>query len=425
MMIHMLDDPWAEHPVVNRRICHGGGGGSSYQVGQTPTVPDYSQYISAMTGVGNTLTGYGKDLYDWAKNAGVQVSQTADTVSKRAGDLADTAGQQYKDMMAKWKQTYEPLYDAQAADAQRMIGNLPQTEEQYAGKYAADVAQAFDASKAASDRQLRSYGLKAPSSGAAQLDTLASNQRRLGQVAAAEQGRLSARTEARGVAQQAIQSGLAFPQVANQASATELAAGNQQIGAPESAISTATGAYSPALSAYGVAYPYMQQWGQTMGTSYNQQLAGYNAQQQALQQKAKLDAESGGSGIGGILGGIAGTAAGSIMGPAGASIGSSLGSKIGGMFAKGGMIEDANFVHPDASPSNGAITDDVPARLNAGEFVLPKDVVAWMGEERLQKLIQTARGKREKNTIAEPDMAPAGAIDMQAPTFRSEGARVP
>ena len=428
-MTHTLYDPWAPHPVVNRHICHGGGGGGGEtKLSPTPSVPDYTQYIAAMTSIGNTVTGYGRDLYKWAQDAGIKIADVADKVGARAGELADAGATSYKEMMAKWKQTYEPLYDAQAADAQRMIGELPRTEEQYAGKYAAGVAQAFDASKAASDRQLRSYGLKAPSSGAAQLDTLASNQRRLGQVAAAEQGRLSARTEARDVAGRAIAAGTIYPQLAQQGSTLSLAAGNQQIGAPESAISTTTGAYSPSLSAFGVAYPYMKAWGDTMATSYNQGLAGWKAATDAQLQQQKLAQEAPGSGIGALAGSILGTAAGSFLGPMGASIGGKLGGSIGSAVtskAEGGIIDKSdNFVDPSTSPSEGAITDDVPAMLNAGEFVFPKDVVAWRGEQWMQKEIMKARKERESQTIAEPDMAPAGAITPTAPTFRSEGARV-
>lgn len=190
MTTHELFDPFAEHPVVNKHICFGSGGGTAaagYQTAQAPTVPDYSEYIKAMTSTGNTLQGYGAGLYNWAQNAGVSLAGTAADVSARAGDLAGQAGQNYTDLMAKWQQTYSPLYDAQAADAQRMIGNLPATEEQYAGKQQADVAQAFDASKAAQDRKLQSYGLKAPGSGASQLDAMVTNQRGLAQVAAGEQ----------------------------------------------------------------------------------------------------------------------------------------------------------------------------------------------------------------------------------------------
>ena len=196
--------------------------------------------------------------------------------------MADYGAGQYKEMMAKWKSTYGDIYDAQAADAKRMIGELPRTEEQYAGKYQADVAQAFDASREASERQLRSYGLKAPGSGSQRLDNMVSNQRGLAQVAAGEQGRLAARNEARTVAGQALESGKIFPTLGQQGFANALSAGNQQIGAPESAISTTVGAYSPALSSYQAAYPWMKQWGDTMATGYNQQLAGYNAYNNAM-----------------------------------------------------------------------------------------------------------------------------------------------
>ena len=399
----------AAPPIARRHLCYGGGGGSA------PAPPDYSQYISAMTGIGNTLTGYGSDLYNWAQQQGINVSGVADTVSQRAGDLADQGASTYKDTMANWQQTYGPLYQAQAADAQRMIGDLPNTENQYAGKYQADTAQAFDASKQASDRSLRAYGLKQPGGGATALDTLVSNQRGLATVAAGEQGRTAARNEARSVTGQALQSGLALPQVANQGSALAMSGGNQQVGAPESAISTTAGAYQPAISMYGTAMPYMKAWGDTMSNSYNQELAQY-----------KADQSSQGSGVGSMVGGLAGTVAGSFMGPVGTAVGGAIGTKLGSMVgAKGGAIQPERhaggdqMVDPSMSKSGGAITDDVPARLNVGEFVWPKDVVEWRGEAWMQKEIAKARKEREGNTVAEPDMAPAGAIDMQPPQFQS------
>ena len=55
--IHVLDDPWAPHPVVDRKtICYGGGGGDESPVGQAPnapSAPDYTQYIKAITDIGN------------------------------------------------------------------------------------------------------------------------------------------------------------------------------------------------------------------------------------------------------------------------------------------------------------------------------------------------------------------------------------
>ena len=65
---------------------------------------------------------------------------------------------------------------------------------------------------------------------------------------------------------------------------------------------------------------------------------------------------------------------------------------------------DGMGVPDGASPSRGGMPDDVPARLTAGEFVIPKDVVSWKGEEWFQKEIMKARQKK-----------------MQAPAQPSEG----
>lgn len=94
------------------------------------------------------------------------------------------------------------------------------------------------------------------------------------------------------------------------------------------------------------------------------------------------------------------------------SSGSSTGRTLGGStstkianWAEGGSIPNNNaptgddatvggFVSNELSPSAGAQTDDVDARLNAGEFVIPKDVAAWKGQEFFYKLMAQARKMR-------------------------------
>jgi hypothetical protein len=61
---------------------------------------------------------------------------------------------------------------------------------------------------------------------------------------------------------------------------------------------------------------------------------------------------------------------------------------------QGGGMTTGGRVPLQASPSQGQQTDDVPARLNAGEFVVPKDVAAWKGQEFFQKLIEQSRKAR-------------------------------
>lgn len=83
-------------------------------------------------------------------------------------------------------------------------------------------------------------------------------------------------------------------------------------------------------------------------------------------------------------------------------------------------LPDAGRPVPNAlSPSRGAVTDDIPAmidgqqpaRINSGEFILPKDVVAWKGQEWAQKEIEKAR-KGMSGATARPQNKPAGALPV-------------
>ena len=68
-------------------------------------------------------------------------------------------------------------------------------------------------------------------------------------------------------------------------------------------------------------------------------------------------------------------------------------------FAEGGAIPMS------ASPTNGQATDDVKAQLNAGEFIVPKDVASWYGEKFFQNLIAKAQNEKSKAT-AKPAIGP-------------------
>lgn len=62
--------------------------------------------------------------------------------------------------------------------------------------------------------------------------------------------------------------------------------------------------------------------------------------------------------------------------------------------ASGGNPTTGGFVPKQASPSGGRLQDDVPANLNEGEFVVPRDVAMWKGQEFFQKLIDQSRKAR-------------------------------
>lgn len=61
---------------------------------------------------------------------------------------------------------------------------------------------------------------------------------------------------------------------------------------------------------------------------------------------------------------------------------------------------DGGQISPQMSPSGGQQTDDVPANLNTDEFVVPKDVAKWKGEEFFHKMIADSRNKRHQMAAA-------------------------
>jgi len=77
-------------------------------------------------------------------------------------------------------------------------------------------------------------------------------------------------------------------------------------------------------------------------------------------------------------------------------------------------------VPQQASPSGGVNVDDVPANLNAEEFVIPRDVARWKGEEFWHKEIAKSRAARMK---AQQSVGPTAGPPQQPgqqPAFTSE-----
>ena len=86
-----------------------------------------------------------------------------------------------------------------------------------------------------------------------------------------------------------------------------------------------------------------------------------------------------------------------------------------GDYATGGAIPtgptQGGFVPQEASPSNGQQTDDIHASLNANEFVIPRDVSLWKGQEFFQKLIaQSRKNLAQAGARGQPAPAPQGPV---------------
>ena len=105
--------------------------------------------------------------------------------------------------------------------------------------------------------------------------------------------------------------------------------------------------------------------------------------------------------------------------------------------AEGGEVPDmegedpTRMVPPDASPTRGAAIDDVPARLTVGEFVIPKEVVDYKGQEFFQNLIKKTRKAIDVDSGGDgdvPDKPARAAITYapaEAPTYQSRTGAIP
>lgn len=159
-------------------------------------------------------------------------------------------------------------------------------------------------------------------------------------------------------------------------------------GAGTGAISGTNSTTATGTAARGAAAPFINSGtsaignaGNMMSNQHRGQMDVYNAQQNQS------------SGIGSALGIAAGLATSAIPGS------SLIGRGISAMFEDGGAVPIGS------SPSAGRRPDDVNAALTAGEFVIPKDVASWYGEQHLQKLIEKARHAKA-GAAAKPSVGP-------------------
>jgi hypothetical protein len=359
-----------------------------------PKAPDYGPLTDFLKTAMTYAQTNSTEMMDWAKKTyednkavGGQVIDWAMGQMDKQAAWSDADRQRYEDV-------YQPLEDQAAQRAQDYAS--PERQEFEAGKAEADVAAQFNQSRQASADRLEQFGVD-PSQvrqGALDLGTRvaeaaaqasAGNQTRFRTEQYGDQLMANAINTGKGYPAQTIAESSAAGQSANQATNTGLA-------------TTASGANTMGTSPTwaGLGMTGAASAGQMLNAGYQNKLAAFNANQQAS------------SGWGSALGLGASILTAPMTGG---------GSLVGSLFAaEGGAIPDDPMMHngipvpPEASPSGGAITDDVPAQingggpaqLNAGEFIIPKDVVSWIGEKGMQNFIMKARKE-----MGDPNQAPA------------------
>ena len=281
---------------------------------------------------------------------------------------------------------------------------LQAEEQEYqAGRAEADVAAQFEQARQSAQERLESYGVDPSQTRQGALDLGTRIAEAAAQSSAGNQTRQAVKDRGMALRSEAINVGRGYPAQIGAEEAGASASGNQAVNT--GLATTASGAQTMGTGQgwQGLGNQAIQGWGNILNAGFNNQLDSWKAEQEAS------------SGWGDILG----TALG-------------YGTKFMG-FAEGGAIPDDGMMLPEEmSPSGGAIPDDIPAeidngapaKLNAGEFVMPKDVVQWVGEKGMQQFILKARKEltgQNGERPAQPEMSPpgpqmegAGAIPLPA-----------
>jgi len=345
-----------------------------------PPPPDYTPVANASKESAEMAYKLGQEQLQWAKdqyaqNKGV-TDQVVDSFLQTQALNNDAAA---KDR-ARYEQIYQPLEDQLASDAKSYASDERKDLER--GRAVSNVAQQFDAQRQNAIRDLESYGVNPGSTRFAALDIGTRAQQAATQAAAANQSDQMVDATARALRSEAINVGRGYPgQIAGTYN-TALQSGSGAVNAGNT--TTATGAQT-----MGTAPQYMGLGNQAVGTWGNTLTQGYNAQMNQFNANQKAS-----SGWGSALG---------LLGSVGLSF-----------LADGGVPGDTpdGAVPTEASPTRGKAIDDVPARLTAGEFVVPKEAVNWYGQSHFYKLIERAQKEKEEmkqRTGAIPQIHPATA----------------
>ena len=355
-----------------------------------PPPPDYTPIAEASKEaaqysyeLGKLQLGYFKEQADQDRAFNTEIAKTLAN-TQAFNDAA--AREQY----ARYQSLYQPLENQLVADAQDYASGARLDRDM--GRAQAAVGQQFDAQRDNAMRNLEAFGVDPTSTRFAALDRIAGTQQAAATAAAGNQAVLTDEAMGRALRSEAINVGRGYPgqsvgfgqlgmQAGNSAANTQLATTNmaaQTTGTP--------------MTWQGMGNQNIATWGNVLHQGYQDQIAAYNA------------ANSQNSGWGSVLGAGIGLAAKFIED----------GGAVDGDMTPGGAIPVSS------SPSNGRVSDDVPAQLTAGEFVFPKDVMQWKGEEWAQKQIEKAREDKGKAT-AKPAV---GIAPAQPPRFvsRPQGA---
>lgn len=356
-----------------------------------PPAPDYGPIAAAASESAKYSYAIASEQLDWAREQYAMDRELTDEVLFRFLDAQDANQEAAIKDRARYEEIYQPLEDSLAKEAAEYAS--PGRRELDAGRAMETVAQQFDGTRQAARSRLMDYGVDPSSLKMSALDHGWEAQRAAAQAAAGNQAREQTDAVARALRSEAINVGRGYPGQIAGSYGTALAAGSGAVNANLGTTASGANTMGTAPQWQGMGNQGLSIWSDTLNKQFENQMDAFKAE------------NSGSSGWGSAVGTGLGLV-GSLM-----------------KFESGGAVpmddSTGGAVPMHASPTAGAAVDDVPARLNAGEFVIPKDVVSWLGEKTMHQLIDKAKKEREVLPQQSGAIPTVGVVSPAPPTYQS------
>jgi len=369
-------------------------------MGKSSGSADPSGMYEAMASAQAASQAYqlGEQQLQWAKQVWGQEQPLVDQstqqqilLSQAETQTMQEAQQFAQEQQAQYLSTYAPLEQAFVGQAENWAspGNIALVQ----GQAQSNVAEQSNAALNTAEQQLQSYGINPSSPKYAGLLIGQQAIEGAGEAAAGTTAAQNLKLQQLGLESQAINTGRGLvnssgqlSQVGTQAAGTGAGAASGAASTSQQNLSTGSNAQTAPTAWYNAGTNAMNAYVNAVN-GYNQAQLGY----------AQLNAQSGMAGMSGL-----GSLAGGVLG---------LLEKGGAVrrYANGGNVGSGDVppaipmggtpgggVPIEASPSGGVQSDDVDAKLTAGEFVIPKDVAMWKGHEYFAKQIDQARAANQQ-----------------------------
>ncbi len=334
-----------------------------------PDPPDYGPIAEVNRETAERSFKLAEKQFAWAKETWKSDKKLTDKVASVFLKTMDDTAKNAQADRARYEKVYQPLEDKLVAESKNYATQDRKDKE--IGRATAAVAQQFEGARDAAQRQLESFGVNPSATRFAALDLGVRTSQAAAAAAAANQASEAVDNTGRALRSEAINIGRGYPGQVAGAYGTSGAAGTGVVGNQATTTSTGQAGMGTAPQYMGAAQNAVNSWGNTLNMGYQNQMAQWNAQQ------------SQSSGLGGVFG-----------------MGAGIGLKLLG-------LEGGGAIPVEASPSRGAMPDDVPVAAEAGEFMMPREAVEWYGQKHFYNLVEKAQKEKQALPVGRPAQTPS------------------